>query len=148
MTATRTPPPISPVSARTWPAVPRARTVFGSGVNSSDQAANALPTSSETPVIISPPKSAAAGTTACASGSPPESRSSTCRRPVANQSSIATPAASTGIPMPAAACLPSLPSRSRMSESDMLGSSTPTRYPSATATPSSTMEAAPAHPAR
>jgi len=47
------------VSARTCPAMPSARTVSGSAVNSSDHAANALATSSETPVIISPPNSAA-----------------------------------------------------------------------------------------
>ena len=88
--------------------MPSARAVSGSGVNSSDHAANALDTSSDTPVIINPPSSAAAGTVACASGSPPDSRSSTCRSPVANQSSSATPAASTGSPMPAAACSPAV----------------------------------------
>ncbi len=57
--------------------MPSARVVSGSGVNSSDSAANALPTSSDTAVISNPPSSAAAGTIACASGSPPDSRSST-----------------------------------------------------------------------
>jgi hypothetical protein len=93
------------VSATTSPAVPSTRAVSGSGVNSSDHAVNALDTSSDTPVIISPPSSAAAGTIACASGSPPDSRSSTRRSPVANQSSSAIPAPSTGSPMPAAAWL-------------------------------------------
>jgi hypothetical protein len=39
VTATSTPAPISPVSARTLPAMPSARTVSGSGVNSSENAA-------------------------------------------------------------------------------------------------------------
>ncbi len=107
--------------------MPSARAVSGSGVNSSESAANALPTSSDTAVIINPPSSATAGTTAWASGSSPDSRSSTSRSPVANQSSSATPAARTGTPTPAAACRVPSSSRSRMDASDMLGSSTPTR---------------------
>ena len=78
-----------------------------SGVNSSDHAVTALDTLSDTPVIISPPSSAAAGTVACASGSPPDSVSSTRRSPTANQSSSAIPAPSTGSPMPAAASIDS-----------------------------------------
>ena len=73
------------------------------------------------------PRLSGSGTIACASGSPPDSRSSIRRRPVANQSSSAIPAASTGIPTPAATCRASSLSRSRMAESDMLGSSTPTK---------------------